>query len=614
MSDFDAQLAEAFRLLEQGQRYLDARDFRQAEACFRASLAAAEIPAARNNWALCRHMGKDHQGTLEILTPLLQGSGPAPFSRALASRAWRTLGNELMARRFFKEAVRDFEAGLAAPHLRGGVSLADWLDYAVALEQAALELGDYRMALDLHNRLSSAHRPAQADFLAGIAAFNLRRYEQAVKYWRRVTEPQWVRPLRAFIQVAELCHQGVVPPLTLESEPAFGPPAKDPSALRELLRTKQSARLPILAAIFDPALEMPDGVLRGLIAETGDWGVELGRRVLQASRVPLDLKMEAAHGLVDVGVYAVDEPIPIIHEGQPTTVTIRQVALHGPDPELDRKVAEAKRLRDEGKKDEAYRMLSELELEGIAYPPAMVTLANLKRERGELEAARKTLEVLADAFPDDQVILFNLAALYLQKEDLERARQYAARLKPEGQSPEFQQRVNELLAYLSLAPGGIDPLALADSYRLEEEERALPVDITLKKALKALPVEWLNAIAAAYALPQVRRRPERERLVAETLADPQRLQHTLAAESPEVREALRLLLQAGGWCTLASLTERFGPLEGDGYWWTAKPPRSTVGRLRLLGLAFVGQTRVDGQLQKVAVVPTDLRPLLAGCL
>lgn len=614
MSDFQGDLAKAWRLLDEGRRHLETRDFRRAETCFRDAAGAAEIPAARNNLALCRHMRGDHWGALKILNPLLQCPTPAPFSRALASRAFHALGDRGMALKSLKEAMRDFEVGLASPLRRGGLSESDWVEYSLAMEQAALELGEHKMVLDLHNRLPG-RQTGEEGFLAGIAAFNLGRYEQAAKYWRRVSDPNWVRPLSAFVWIAELSGQGVIPRLILDGEPVPDPSkTKNPEKLRESIRTRHTARVPLLAAFFDPAAGLPRGTLRAFIAETGEWGVELGRRVLRASQASVDLKMEAAQALVDAGIFALDEPIPIIHEGRSTTMVIRRVQLRDPDPELDRKVAQAKRLRDEGRKDEAYHLLTELEEEGVAYPPAMLTLANLKRERGELEDALGILEVLKDALPDDQAVLFNLAALYLQKEDLERARQHAARLNPEGQSPAFQRSLRQLKECLAPEPGPFDPLAMADSFRLEEEEKPILLDATLKRALKALPVQWLNAIAAVYRVGQVPKRPQRELCLAEALEDPLRLRRALDAEPPGVRAALRLLLQRGGWCKLATLTRRFGKMDGDGYWWVERLPASTVGRLRLLGIAFVGRTRIDDKTHKVAVVPLDLRPLLASYL
>ncbi|HHW13420.1 MAG TPA: tetratricopeptide repeat protein [Firmicutes bacterium] len=615
MQRFDERMAEAVRLLDEGRRHLDARDFGRAEDCFRASVAAAEIPAARNNWALCRHVTGDPQGALEVLGPLLRSPHPAPFSRALASRAHRALGDQAEARRLLQEAVRDFKAGLASPFQRGGASEADWLEYAVPLEQAALELGEYRLVLDFYGRLTH-RRPPAAGFCAGIAAFNLGRHAQAAKLWGRITDPKWVRPLSAYLRVAELTEQGVIPPLLLEGEPVPGPAeTKDPETVREAIRTKHIARVPLLAALFDPAAGLPSGTLSAFIAETGAWGIELGRRILQAASVSLELKMEAAQALVQAGIFRQDEPIPLIHEGRPTSIFVRKVQLRGPDPELDRKVAQAKRLRDEGRQDEAYRLLAGLEEEGVFYPPAMVALANLRRQRGELDDARRTLEALLEAFPEDQAVLFNLAALHLQREDLERARQYAARLKPEGQPPEFQRRVRKLRELLAaVSPGRVDPAAVAESYRRQAEEKALPLELTLRRALKSLPVPWLDATAAVYQVERVPRRAERERLVADALTDPERLRRALAAEPPEVREALRLLLQRGGWCKLSVLTRRFGRLDGDGYWWGERPPTSTVGRLRLLGLVFVGRTSIEGQRHKVAVVPVELRPWLASYL
>ncbi|MGE5508871.1 MAG: tetratricopeptide repeat protein [Chitinophagales bacterium] len=599
------------RLLDEGKAHLEAGRLGKAEACFRAVAKASDLPPARNNWAFCRFKRGDYAGALEVLQPLLHGVVPAPYSRALASLSCSALGERGKARQHLEQAVRDLDAVLGVQAHPWGAAEPAWVEYSVVVAEAAIKLGDYRMVLGLHSRWPGREF-ANRGFLAGIAAFNLGRFERAAKYWQKVTDPKWVRALSAFILVANLAQQGLVPPFPLESDSADTRQVRDEASLSALIRTSGAARVPILAALFGGVPYLPTGALRQLIAQTEDWGLELGRRVLKGS-VALNLKMEAAHALVDRGVYAVGEPIPAIHEGRATTLVVSQVELRQRDPELERIVAEAQRLRDSGERDEAYRLLEKLELEGVAYPPAMLTLANLRRDRGKLEEARVTLEALEDAFPDDPTVLFNLAGLYLQKGDLLRAHEYATRVNPKGQSPELRERLEALKRHLTSLRWP-DPDAAADSWRRKEEEKPVSPEVTLQKALKGIPAPWLNAAAAAHGIGSVPRRGEREQLLAEALQNTPHLRQVLASQSPGVRSALRFLLEKGGWCKLSVLTRRFGPLDGDGYWWNEKPPASTVGQLRVLALVFVGRTQIEGKAHKVAVVPVELRPLLGRCL
>ena len=49
-------------------------------------------------------------------------------------------------------------------------------------------LGDYRLVLDLHSRWPGREL-ARGAFIAGVAAFNLGKYGQAIRIWERVRDP-----------------------------------------------------------------------------------------------------------------------------------------------------------------------------------------------------------------------------------------------------------------------------------------------------------------------------------------------------------------------------------------------------------------------------------------
>jgi hypothetical protein len=381
--------------------------------------------------------------------------------------------------------------------------------------------------------------------------------------------------------VAGLVSDGTVPPFSLEYE--FDEPLDPGEESLEAARdayARGATRMIMLAAAFTPEFDKPETALTGLIALTDAWGVDLGRRLLKTSSVPMGLKMAAARELIDLGIFKLGEEVPILHEGRPSAIAFKTMPLLcDSDPDLDRQVAEAIRLRDSGRRDEACRLLAGMQERGIAYAPAMATLAGL----------------------------------WLQIGNRERAREYARRIDPTGQPPDFQQTVARLKVTL-WEPGFIThpPSAdeMADAMREEAEDRPIRLDVTLRVALRAMPVQWLNAAAAANGTPPARLRKDREKALAEALIAPGRL----AALQPESQAALRFLLESGGWAKVQALTRRFGAMDGDGFFWDEKPPTSPVGRLRELGLVFVGRGRIDGRNYKVAVVPVDLRVALGEAL
>lgn len=83
---------------------------------------------------------------------------------------------------------------------------------------------------------------------------------------------------------------------------------------------------------------------------------------------------------------------------------------------------------------------------------------------------------------------------------------------------------------------------------------------------------------------------------------------------PESREALRMVLKAGGCVRYNQLPKKFGGEEDDSYFWESEPPASTIGILRLYALLFVGKAGISGRMYKIAVVPRDIREELREIL
>lgn len=205
----------AASLLDRGRRLLDDGHHDQAESLFRQAAAACPIPAAYNNWALCRLEAGDPTGALQALSPLLRDPSPAPYSRALASLALQERGDTSEAKRLLLQAIRDFDQGQADPGSHFAMPDAAWIEYTALIKRAAGKLGEHQLVLDLHKRWPGQEFPAGA-FAAGVAAFNLGRFARASRYWRRIKSPAWRRRMEAYAQVADLAETGVVPPFPLE--------------------------------------------------------------------------------------------------------------------------------------------------------------------------------------------------------------------------------------------------------------------------------------------------------------------------------------------------------------------------------------------------------------
>lgn len=605
------RLRKAEALNERAQGLLARGQQAQAEALFRQA-AALGLAAARNNWALCRLRGGDPAGALAVLAPHLEAATPQPFARALAAQAAAALGRADEARAYLDRAIADYEVGLKALGQQAGP--AGWAEYITILKHTAGCLGDHRLVLDLHARWPS---DAPYDrFLAGVAAFNLGQYATAASHWRDLGNG-WEAVASLGTAVAGLAQRNLVPPLTLEYE-GLGPDTVQSlvqaSPPGELLRGGW-ARAALLAFAFSQPQDKGGMVLEGLVAHTGQWGIELGRRILQGEGVPPTLQMAAAAGLMEAGALAPGEPVLMRHQGRLVRVTVHRREVVFDDPELRRRCQEALRLRDAGKLDEAEAQLRAL-LEEAAYVPAMVDLGNILRRKKQFDEARMWLEMAHQAAPDHPVILFNLAGLCLERGDYEGAREYHSRIDPEGLPPGVQPHWREMGRILA----GGEPVMmgfqaareLAEALREQEEEKSISLQLTLASALARIPVQWLNAAAAAHGVVGVRQRKQREREVARRLQDLAHLQQVVAALDGEQRAILCHVLDRGGWCRMQDLTRRFGSCYGDGFWWDEEPPRSPLGRLRALGLCYVGRAALGGRRHKVVVVPAELREPLGA--
>lgn len=142
------------------------------------------------------------------------------------------------------------------------------------------------------------------------------------------------------------------------------------------------------------------------------------------------------------------------------------------------------------------------------------------------------------------------------------------------------------------------------------ERRPLPRRRGLQSCLRALPVEWLDAVAHAHGVPARGPRRVREQAVARALLHPDGLAATVAALPHPARAALDAILEHGGLVDADALTDEFGSDTSDGWFWLAHPPESPLGRLRLSGLAFVGAARVAGAPCRAVGVPVELVAML----
>lgn len=650
------ELARLKALDQKGRELLGQGEFAEAAAVFETICQVAPEPTPLNNLATAYYADGQVEKALAILRPNLEPDAPLnPYAHGLAAQVLAALGREDEARAQLREAVREFEAGLADQRRAGGVPQF-WKEYTGAIMRAAASLEDHRQVYDLYRRWDNWHVAWECHYLAGVAAFNLGRYARAARCWGRAGRK--VPLLQAMARVAAVAERGDIPPFALEYdlptseylEQLFSAAAKAEAETKAGARVGAEAgeavgqpgseamkgkapesgfaasgilRLYLLTLILEPEAEegLIERAVHVLVTGAGAWGRELGEAVLAARTFPDAAKFAAAGALVDHGVYRPDEPIPMTLGGRQTKLRIKEVTISNEPDEVAQKVLErARQLRASGKHREALDLLENLEREGRLCAPALSMQANLYRTLGRPEEGRRLLEVLEKAFPGEPTVLFNLIGVWMELGKRERARSYLTQLEEvlEGQDlpVEFAEKLGwlrQVMDELILEPDELLNV-VSEDWREEVADKPLPVDASLARVLKNMPAIWLDGVCAARGIVPARRRREREKQIAAYLTDPTNLEKVVGALDGACVALLRYLLEGGGWRRINGVTRRFGSMEGDGYFWNEESPTSPSGVLWSCALVGVGRAELGGRQCRVITVPVELRPLLSAIL
>lgn len=648
----DIQKTYTEKLVQEGQQLLQEGKFKAAEKAFAAALKLDECAPIRNNMALAVFMAGEPRRALQTLEPYINPAGgvipadpgtldfgaldfgvspePNPFTHALAARIYCALDQPGQAREQLKQAVRSFEDGLAALRRAGlGQSRNSYLEYTVGIMQAAADLNDHRLVFDLYRRWESYHISWQNKYLAAVACFNTGRYKRAASLWSSIAGVHHL--FSAMQQVAFMVERGIIPPFEMgyqqlsdsQLEKTFNEAARNEEALRRLVQEGYFRMMLLAWMVGDEQNDhLAARILNPLIYYGGEWGEKLGRRILEHPGFTPGQKMVAAEALMKRGILPEDEPVPMFIEGEMRLVEIKKgPVITGPDPELDKIVDRAIKLRDSGREDQAEALLNDLYMKGTFYPRAMMTLANLWRRGDKLQEALQVMEMLEQMAPEDPAILFNLAGLMLQLEEPRRARQYLNRIDTRKAGGEIRQKIEGLKKDIELAeiissmfqePGYLTRL-YAEEQRNKIEEKPLPVDPTMARGLKNMPVHWLEGALEAYGIKPARLRRDKEKQLVEFLSRPENLTRALEGLQAESLELLDYLLRREGWSRLNAITRKFGNMEGDGFFWNEPEdePQSPLGVLWSRGLVVVGRANINNRKCKIAAIPVELRQPLA---
>ncbi len=645
-SDYpQGRIIKAARLLEEGLMHLQSEEFAEAEDTIKRALKQCPIPAIINNLAVVYLQTGRFEEALAQLEPNLLGNAPAPYAHAIAARCLLGLGRRKEAAVAAQTAVRHFNAGRPTEEDRlRRPEEARWYGNAVPIFKALGDLGEHQRVWDLYQDWQAGIREPHAHYYAGIAAFNLGHLARAESAWRQAKErdrDSW-QFLQHFCLVARLCRDEGLPVPVLNYETpsmAFDEIPGTTGTYEDWEPTVRwflahPANLMVQLSLMltgAQAMQGGDTAMQHLVRYGDEWGEEFGRCLLRSAGVPDSLKLAAASGLIDRGVFDPLEPIEVVVDGELREVVLQKVAVEistEATPEIEAQYDALCSRFDQGELEPVIEELEELiyDGEGPIWASLAIMYASALWRTEEFDVAEIWFDILSTQLPGSPQVLLNFAQMRLDQERYDEVEQILDELDLSGQPPEAIEEIEEIRDRMLYQAEMLDlPRVLASAYENEKREQAEsktlhPSRTTLKGALGKLPVQWLDAACSLHDLSGLgsRRREREEQLADAMIQDPGGALLNLASFDPEgFDEAVDLLtfvLDEGGWVQKMRVTRHFGTDEDDGFFWGEDPPISTLGLVRMAGLVFVGRTRMDGRACKVVGIPFDFRDALQEAL
>ena len=145
---------------------------------------------------------------------------------------------------------------------------------------------------------------------------------------------------------------------------------------------------------------------------------------------------------------------------------------------------------------------------------------------------------------------------------------------------------------------------MTSSMSKDEDSKPITLNLTISAGLNKFKNTRINGVSKALGISTKDTKKEKMDQIISRLTT--ELDKVIEKLPPKSREALKLVIDEGGWVKYNKLSSEYGE-ENDSYFWETEPPTSTVGVLRVHGLLFVGKAGIDGRNYKVAVVPKDIR-------
>lgn len=504
------------KLVEKAKNFLEKREYKKALEYFNIALKIDDNAVLRNNISLTLFLSGDLEGALTNLKLLFSSTEekmqPNVYSYALASQIYSSFGNELQGRFYLKKAIEEFDK----LRKRFSVFLPDSIkEYVIMVIKSAAALKDHNLIYELFNRWQGYHISWENYYLAGVACFNMKKYKQAANLWGKISKTIFFASEMA--KISMLIQEGIIPPFELEYEPLtlekFEQTIEKENNEKEGLKKVMekgivkmyflSYLLPMFEKDFLDAES--ENVLRQLILYTDKWGDELAKKILQSNRFPEKSKFIAAGALVEKGVYSPKDKIPVVINGKETHIEINQTPiLTERDENLDKILLKSNDLLKKNQTEDAIKVLEDTLKEKGAYPPIVLQLANIYKDKKEFVKAQSLYKILEELGYMHPEFLYNYASLSMEVGEFEKVIEIIKRIE------DFVEKTNntkikselEIVKMLLLFKVQLEEYNFLEEEKMrkEIEEKPLPVDADIRRGMKNRPAHWIEGAYNFYGL------------------------------------------------------------------------------------------------------------------
>lgn len=156
------------------------------------------------------------------------------------------------------------------------------------------------------------------------------------------------------------------------------------------------------------------------------------------------------------------------------------------------------------------------------------------------------------------------------------------------------------------SPMILDPEIMINAYEQgmvnDAEKLILSGYSKLTAILNKYPSQWVDGICSELSISTKGKKNIKAQAIAEKLKNDMPL--ILASLPTRPKEALKILLDNEGYANYGKLKDFDDEIS---FWWADKPPKSTIGILRVKGLLVVGKMPINGRMYRVALIPEDIR-------